>query len=101
MDSIAVSSAMSSNNNQQILERFLASIKSDQTRRGAVKYIHAYMKYWKLYGVNNSQNEVATATAAAAAAKTQEGSNNNNKNNNNILLFLFSSSSSSIRSITS
>lgn len=79
MDSIAVSSAMSSNNNQQILERFLASIKSDQTRRGAVKYIHAYMKYWKLYEVNNSQKEVATATAAAAA-KTQEGSNNNNNN---------------------
>ena len=44
---------MSSN---QILERFLASIKSDQTRRGAVAYLNAYTKYWKLYEGNSINN---------------------------------------------
>ncbi|MFL6511661.1 MAG: hypothetical protein ACJ70X_01800, partial [Nitrososphaera sp.] len=42
--------------NDQVLARFLASIKSDATRRGAVAYLNAYMKYWKLYeeGSDNS-----------------------------------------------
>ena len=45
---------MSSN---QILKRFLASIKSNKTRRGAVDYLNAYMKYWKLYEENNNNKQ--------------------------------------------
>jgi hypothetical protein len=35
--------------NQIIKEKFLASIKSDVTRKGALDYIHAYMRYHHLY----------------------------------------------------
>ena len=45
---------MSSN---QILERFLASIKSSKTGRGAVDYLNAYMRYWKLYEENNNNKQ--------------------------------------------
>ena len=39
----------SNTNNQILLERFLASIKSDVTRSSALSYIHKYMRHWHLY----------------------------------------------------
>ncbi|MFL6476793.1 MAG: hypothetical protein ACJ70Y_07430, partial [Nitrososphaera sp.] len=50
----------SKSKSNQVLARFLASIKSDATRRGAVAYLNAYMKYWKLYeeGSDNSSSLV-------------------------------------------
>lgn len=36
-------------NNQILLERFLASIKSDVTRSSVLSYIHKYMRHWDLY----------------------------------------------------
>jgi hypothetical protein len=37
------------NSSDQIIAKFLASIKSDVTRKGALDYIHAYMRYHHLY----------------------------------------------------
>ena len=59
--------------NNQILERFLASIRSSKTRRGAVDYLNAYMRYWKLYEENNNNTYNNN--------NKQEGSNNNKNNN--------------------
>jgi hypothetical protein len=59
---VAGGGAKSSN---QILERFLASIKSDKTRRGAVDYLNAFMRHWKLYEANNNNSD-----------NEHEGSNN-------------------------
>jgi hypothetical protein len=43
------SSSLHQRNNNQILERFLASIKSDVTREGVLSFIHTYMRFHHLY----------------------------------------------------
>ncbi len=71
-------SSSSRSKSNQLLARFLASIRSDATRRVALAYVNAFMKYWKLYeeGQNNDNNNLVyrydwllppSSTSAAAA----------------------------------
>jgi hypothetical protein len=43
--------------NKQILERFLQSIKSEVTQVNVIDYIHAYMRYWRLYEEEEEEEE--------------------------------------------
>ena len=73
---VALSAAARSSN--QILERFLESIKSDVTKRGALAYIHAYMRRWNFYEDKTTKQEGKNNTNKKNSAANDDGGNNNN-----------------------
>src|ERR687894_670529 len=42
--------------NEQLLDRFLQSVKSKVTQVNAIDYIHAYMRHWHLYEEEKEQD---------------------------------------------